>query len=800
MLRFLALGLSVLMAVISPGVRFAGGQSTTRANAFPLLHPQGLVFDHSGNLYVADLRANRVYRVSLSGELSAYAGTGAGGYAGDGGPAASALLNAPAGLTVDPAGNLYIADTLNQVIRRVDALSGVISTVAGNGVAGSSPGGLSAVASALHEPTELAIAPSGDLYFSDSRNFRICRVDPVSHLLTVVAGNGTQGAAMDGAFALQTALNSPSSLVLDAKGSLYFSDTPAGRVFRFDPVTGVLRVVAGSGKTGPPEDGGPAPLASLRQPTGLALDRQGNLLIATSSGHAVRRVDQATGLISTIVGTATQGYAGDGGQAKLALLSGPTSLAFSPDGLLTFADTGNQRVRQVDAGGILRTIAGLGGTQGGNLTLAGATTDTYGTGSVTASVGGAAGFGAVNLLDTINGQVTSLGSQPLIGSTSTFSVAQLGAGSHSLTATYAGDALHASAVSSALALTIRPASLSATLQSFSMLYGQPVPTLTGSLEGVLAQDAGKVNLALGTTATSSSAPGTYLVTAALAGPSAGNYVLAASAAAITIAKAPSAITLNASQAAAVVHVASTTSGSPGGAVQLLDGTAVIQTATLSAGGDASFALNTLSNGSHTLSAVYAGDGNFTGGTSVPMLITTGPGTGPDFILAATGQTILNVPGGSPAVYSFSVSPLNGSLSSSVQLSVTGAPSGAAINFNPAYLPPGGTLTAFLMTVQVPQTAKLDPVPSGRWPATFAMLLPLGWLCTRQRRKLPGMMLLVILSLGMLAATGCGDRINVLSGGAGGKAARTYQMTVTGTATSSSGSLIQHSANVTLIVP
>ena len=402
----------------------------------------------------------------------------------------------------------------------------------------------------------------------------------------------------------------------------------------------------------------------------------------------IRRVDAATGQISTIAGEGTQAYLGDNGPAVAASLNGPRAVAISPAGLPTIADSSNERVRQIDSAANIHTIAGLGTTIAGTLTLTGPAVTLYGTGAVTATLIASPGTGSVTLFDT--GQ--SLGTVALASNAAVFPTSTLGAGAHRLYATYAGDALHSPAQSTVLSVNISPAPLAVAPDPVSMVYGQSVPPLVGTLTGVLQQDAGpRQSCAWQSRQLNCAHPVLIPITASVSGAQAANYTLSQTLAAVTIAKAPSTVTLANTLAA---HVATTTSGQPSGNVSLYDGGVFNSTATMNGNGDATFSSTTLSTGTHTLTATYSGDSDFLAATSAPLISSIGPTATADFSLAATGQTAVTVHAGTAAQFSFAVNPLNGSLSSPILLTAAGLPSGATATFTPTYLPPTNTSAAF----------------------------------------------------------------------------------------------------------
>ncbi len=401
----------------------------------------------------------------------------------------------------------------------------------------------------------------------------------------------------------------------------------------------------------------------------------------------------------------------------------------------------------------------------------------YGTGTLTATLETSAATGSIAFYDHAT---QALGMVPLSANVATMATSSLAAGTHTLSATYPGDTLHAAAQSNAMSMTISPAPLLATPISVSSVYGLAIPALSGSLTGVLPQDSGLVTLSLASSASALSTPGTYAIAASISGASAANYALTQSPAWVTIAKAASAITLS---NALAVHVASSTVGVPTGNVTLYDAGTLYATATLSPTGDASFSSVALSLGTHTLTASYAGDADFLTATSTPVVATIGTGTSADFTLASSGQSAITVAAGNPAVFTFAETPVNGALSSPIQLTVSGLPGGATASFTPTYLPPSSSGASFTLTIQTPKTASLDR----RSPLVFALLLPITLLARKRRR-----LLLAVL----IFAVGCGNRVNTSAVSA---ASASYNIVVTGTATSTAGATLQHIATVVLTV-
>ena len=288
--------------------------------------------------------------------LSTIAGDGVVGFAGNGGAATSAELYSPTGLVVDNAGNFYIADLGNNRIRKVNT-SGVVSTFAGNGTPGFGGDGGVALNAELNGPQAIAIDSAGNIYIADSKNNRVRRVD-VNGFITTVAGSGTAGFSGDGGAATTAELNGPQGIALDSAGDIFIADSQNNRVRRVD-VHGLISTVAGNGAAGFSGDTGAATSAELNVPVGVAVDVVGNLFIADALNNRVRKVSTA-GAITTLAGSGIAGYSGDGAAATLAKIDYPSGVAVDSGGGVYFADLENFRVRKIDTSGLISTVAGTG--------------------------------------------------------------------------------------------------------------------------------------------------------------------------------------------------------------------------------------------------------------------------------------------------------------------------------------------------------------------------------------------------------------------------------------------------------
>jgi sugar lactone lactonase YvrE len=808
----LRIALLLLLSLASPLIAPAQTASVS-ALTIPLILPSAIVFDATGNLYFAETGNHVIRKLDLTGNITTIAGTGTQGFFGDTGPATSAELDSPQGLALDNKNNLYIADTHNHRIRKLNLTSGIITTIAGT-TPGFSGDNALATAAQLDLPTALALDAAGNLYLADTGNHRIRKIAATTGIITTIAGTGTQGFSGDTGPAISATIDSPTGLALDAANNLYLADTHNHRIRKITATTGIITTIAGTGASGFSGDTTAAANSTLALPHGLTIDTQGNLYLADTQNHRIRRIEATTGIITTVAGDGTQAFSGDGGPAIAASLDSPRNTAVSPSTLLTLSDTGNQRIRQLTAAPapttLIQTIAGIGVTAPGTLILTSPSVIVYGTGQLTATlVSATPASGSITFFDTTSSATITLGTATLAANTATLSTSTFPAGLHSLTATYVGDQTHSAAQSPTFALTVTPQQLTATIAPITLLYGQPIPGISGNLTGVLSQDASNLSASFTTAATELSPAGTYPITATLTGPAAGNYAVASPVATLTIHPAPTLVTLDnliatataGSSITLTAHIASsTTAGTFPGTVTLLDGGNPLFALPISPTGDAVFTVPSITGGSHSFTAFYSGSINFTSSTSSPQLITvsTGPTTNPDFTLAPTGTTTQTIPSGSSASYNFTVQ-FQGNMSSPVTLAATGLPNLSTASFNPPTLPPGSATNTFTMTIATPNTTALKSHPNHPPIAWALLILPIAALTLRPRsyRVTTRLFTLVLVSLALLFASGCGDRISTADSLA--LTAKSYTITVTATATTSTGSILQHAATVTLLL-
>jgi uncharacterized protein (TIGR03437 family) len=319
-----------------------GGPATSAL----LNQPASIFLDASGNLFIADTANSRIRKVSPTGTITTVAGNGCCNYSGDGGQATSAAMDLPQGVAVDSSGNIYIADTGNSVIRKVSA-GGVISTIAGKfGFMGEYGDGGPANQSVLWSPMGVGVDAAGDLYIADTVNNVIREVSAGSGNISVVAGNQTQGFAGDGGTATSAELYLPTGVFVDSSGNLFIADRGNNRIRKVS-TSGTITTVAGNGSAGSTGDGGPATAAELYQPTNVAVDAAGDIFIAATKNNKIREVSAGSGIITTVAGDGAMGFYGDGGTATNALLNQPQGVAVDSSGDIFLADTGNNRIREV---------------------------------------------------------------------------------------------------------------------------------------------------------------------------------------------------------------------------------------------------------------------------------------------------------------------------------------------------------------------------------------------------------------------------------------------------------------------
>ena len=345
-IRKVAAATGIITTAAGNGAAYYSGDGGLATNA-QLVYPPGVAVDGSGNLYISDLSDVVRKVVAATGIITTVAGNGAAGYSGDGGPAINASFHSPSGMAVDGSGNLYIADTGNDAIRKVAAATGIVTTVAGNGAAGYSGDGGPASSADLSGPQGVAVDGSGNLFVADTGNAVMRKVAAATGIITTVAGNGTAGYAGNGGAAIKAKLSGPSGVAVDGAGNLYIADTQNNAIRKVVAATGIITTVAGNGAAGYSGDGGPATKAELYSPMSVAVDGSGNLYIVDWQNEVIRKVAAATDIITTVAGNRAEGYSGDGGPATSAELRLPNNLAVDGSGNVYIADSGNARIRML---------------------------------------------------------------------------------------------------------------------------------------------------------------------------------------------------------------------------------------------------------------------------------------------------------------------------------------------------------------------------------------------------------------------------------------------------------------------
>jgi DNA-binding beta-propeller fold protein YncE len=317
-----------------------------------LNQPFDVALDQEGNLYFSEAHNHCVRRVERgSGIITTVAGTGQAGYSGDGRAATQAQLNSPYGIALDTANNLYIVDRLNACIRVVEAATGIIHTIAGTGQPGYSGDGGPAVEAQLQEPNDIVLDSQGRAYIADVRDHRVRVVDLASGIITTFAGTGEAGSGGDGGTVDQAVLFGPRALAFGPTGDLYICLRNDHKVRRVDMRTGIIRTVAGTGERGYTGDHGPALQATFNGPKEIAVDRLGDIVLVDTENHCIRHIEAASGLVSTIAGSGRPGGSGDGGSATAAALTRPHGACLDEADNIYIGDSENHRVRFVSMHG-----------------------------------------------------------------------------------------------------------------------------------------------------------------------------------------------------------------------------------------------------------------------------------------------------------------------------------------------------------------------------------------------------------------------------------------------------------------
>lgn len=303
--------------------------------------------DNAGNMYIADRVNHRIRRINSSGVISTIAGTGTAGFTGDGGLATSARLNNPVDVAYDATYNfLYISDQSNRRIRRLNLTTGIISTIVGTGIAGYNGHGILATTARINNQWGGAVDAAGNVYIGDVGNHRIRKITLSTGLISTIAGTGTSGFSGDGGLATSAQISSASGVDVDAAGNVYIADFSNNRIRKITASTGMISTIAGTGTAGFSGDGGLATAAMLNGPINVFVDGIGRLYIADENNHRIRMIDLSNN-ISSYAGTGTAGYSGDGGLATSANINLPTDIYLDASYNGYIADYNNNRIRMV---------------------------------------------------------------------------------------------------------------------------------------------------------------------------------------------------------------------------------------------------------------------------------------------------------------------------------------------------------------------------------------------------------------------------------------------------------------------
>jgi len=469
------------------------------ATAAEINQPQAIAVDAAGDIFIADTNNNVIREVNhATGVITTVAGDGTAGYAGNGGLATAAKLDNPEGVAVDAAGDIFIADTNNNVIREVNHTTGVITTVAGDDIEGYSGDGSSATAAELSSPDGVAVDAAGDIFIADYGNNRIREVN-AKGVISTVAGSAhsrrdSSYYSGDGGLATAAQIYEPGGVAVDAAGDIFIADSGNNCVREVNHATGIITTVAGNGNgaAGYTGDGGQAVAAEFDWTGYVAVDAAGDLFIVDSSNNLVREVNHATGIVTTVAGNGTAGYSGNGGLATAAEIDGPSAVAVDAAGDLFIADCSNNTIRKVAIGGASLTV------KPATLTItANNQTKVYGAALPTLTAG-YSGF--------VNGDSTSnLTVQPALSTTAT-AASHVAGSPYSITASGAVDPDYTISYVPGT-LTVTPAPLGITANNQTLVYGSGLPALTAGYSGFVNGDTAlnlTVQPTLSTTATAAS--------------------------------------------------------------------------------------------------------------------------------------------------------------------------------------------------------------------------------------------------------------------------------------------------------
>lgn len=335
----------IITTIAGNGIKGYNGDARLAVTA-ELSGPSGVFTDEEGNIYFTDMSNNRLRSINTAGFISTFAGNGIPGYNGDNIEADAATLNRPNGICMDNEGNVFIADWYNNRVRKIDHITGKITTVAGNGMYGYNGEEILATSAKLAAPSDVVVDDDGNIFIADHDNNRIRKITKATGKITTYAGTGTASYSGDGGPAKSASVYQPTGLSMDDQGSLIIVDH-GNAVIRKVDAAGIITTIAGNNITGFGGDGLSALEASFDHPTGACYDAEGNLYIADQGNNRVRKVDAGTGIISTFAGNGVDGFNGDGGAPTDAELSSPWDIAFDTSGVMYITDLKNDRIRMI---------------------------------------------------------------------------------------------------------------------------------------------------------------------------------------------------------------------------------------------------------------------------------------------------------------------------------------------------------------------------------------------------------------------------------------------------------------------
>lgn len=702
--------------VAGTGAAGYSGDSGAAAGA-TFASPGAVAYDADGNLFIADTGNNVIREVSASGIVRTVAGNGQQGFSGDGAPATGAKLNAPTGIAIDENGNLYIADSRNNRIREVS--NGIIHTVAGSGSAGYSGDGGAAVGAELDLPMAVAFDFGGNLYIADTDNQRVREVSGA--VISTVAGDGEQGYGGDGGPAIRSELDTPTGIAVDASGNLYIADSHNNRVRKVS--SGVISTVAGSGPAGLAGgysgDGGSSTAARLAMPSGIAVDAAENIYIADTNNNRLREV--GNGGISTVAGTGIQGYGGDGGAATSAVFDNLRDVAVSAAGNAVIADGSNERVRSVNLPTLVFASQGAGAISSPQyVTIANSGSGTLtvqslnATGDFTVVSGGACPAPPISL-SAGESCTQAIAFEPASAGESQGSLVVSASGVPPETILLSGGATRSAAIPQ-LSSSLNPAAYGAGVTFTATVGAGSTPAPTGSMTFYDGSNVlGVVAMSTGSASYSTSAlgVGVHSITAAYSGDSAWEPKTS-SILTQTIAQGTPSITLTASSSAVLLANPITLTAivsSSGGAPS---GTVTFLDGTQSiASADliAGQATVTVSTLAVGAHSITAIYSGSAGFTSVSSAAVSEQVEDFSFSLATGSVTSVSVAPGGTAVYKLVISPVGATAFPQViQLSAVGLPPGAIVGFSPANIAAGSGATTVTFTIQQRNTSAALQLP------------------------------------------------------------------------------------------